>query len=64
MPLDIHIVPQACAYPVSGSFTGHGFDSEHEELFEDASLNWTEYPQLARIRDYWSDTLYAGSDLD
>ena len=63
MALDIHIIPLAFTSPVSGSYTGFGFDVEFEELFAIVDLTTSAFPQLLRMRDYWEDTVYSGDDL-
>ena len=63
MALDVHIVGPVYYWPVKGSYTSFGFEDEHEEIILLAEAHLGSGSQVAKMREYYNDTLYASDDL-
>ena len=63
MALDVHIVGSVYYFPIKDSYTSFGFEGEHEGIVHLAEMHLGSGSQVARIRDYYNDTLYRGDDL-
>ena len=63
MALDVYIVGPVYYWPIKDSCTSFGFKDEHEGILQLAETHLGSGSQVARMRDYYNDTLYTSDNL-
>ncbi len=63
MALDVYIVGLVYYWPIKDSYTSFGFEDEHEGILQLAETHLGSDSQVAKMKDYYNDTLYTNDDL-